>query len=168
MDRVAFNIRHSSNGKWTDETSKVGYYGNVVLTARFKVTCDANYYGSDCFTYCVATDNSRGHYTCDANGGKKCKAGYQNPSTNCITREKPNYSHTIHTNYNFLSILLKGYPVIPRIPYSGNYFNTGMYLFIDWLCTMLLLITGLFIYTAICTSGCHPDGGHCNKPNECL
>ena len=96
MDRVAFNIFHSSNGKWTGELAKEGIYGNVVLTARFKVNCNANYYGSDCTTYCVATDNSNGHYTCDANGGKQCKAGYQNPSTNCITREQLNYNHTLY------------------------------------------------------------------------
>lgn len=90
VDRVAFNVYHPANDAWSPKISKEGVYNQVVLKARFKINCDANFYGTDCFTYCVATDNSRGHYTCDSNGGKKCKAGYQNPSTNCITRERPN------------------------------------------------------------------------------
>ena len=51
-----------------------------------RVYCDANYYGTDCNTYCVARDDSGGHYTCDKDTGTKiCRTGWRGSS--CLTRE---------------------------------------------------------------------------------
>ena len=52
-----------------------------------RVYCNANYYGADCDTYCVAQDNSRnGHYTCDdSTGNKICRKGWR--GHHCLTRK---------------------------------------------------------------------------------
>ena len=34
----------------------------------------------------MSTDSSSGHYTCGSNGEKRCRAGWSNPSGNCLTR----------------------------------------------------------------------------------
>ena len=57
-------------------------------TTRFlvRVYCDANYYGTDCNTYCVARDDAGGHYRCDKDTGNKiCLDGWIGP--NCLTRK---------------------------------------------------------------------------------
>ena len=39
--------------------------------------CDKDFYGSDCFTHCVAQDSPSGHWTCDpATGSKVCMSGW--------------------------------------------------------------------------------------------
>lgn len=99
VDRVAFNVFAPANGQWTSEIDQRGLYENVLLTARFNVWCDPNYHGSDCATYCVATDSvNGGHYTCDSNGQKICNNGYSNPANNCLTREQPSQPHIMYTN----------------------------------------------------------------------
>ena len=59
--------------------------GRVSVTVQFQRTCDANYYGVSCFTYCVPANNDAdGHFTCDASDGSKlCLPGYSNPDNNC-------------------------------------------------------------------------------------
>ena len=62
-----------------------GVQNRVSVTVQFQRTCDANYYGVSCFTYCVPADNDTdGHFTCDASDGSKlCLPGYSNPDNNC-------------------------------------------------------------------------------------
>ena len=62
-----------------------GAHNRVSVTVQFQRTCDANYYGVSCFTYCVPADNDAdGHFTCDASDGSKlCLPGYSNPDNNC-------------------------------------------------------------------------------------
>lgn len=51
---------------------------------QVRVYCDANYYGADCNTYCVARDDSGGRYRCDdTTGNKICLAGWT--GQNCRT-----------------------------------------------------------------------------------
>ena len=70
-------------GKVSSQES-VGTYGVVLLVLSYSVTCTQNYYGPDCSTYCVPSDNSMGHYNCDpSNGSKICLQGYQNPENDC-------------------------------------------------------------------------------------
>ena len=61
-----------------------GTYGIVSLTLSYSLTCTQNYYGPNCSTYCVPSDNSMGHYNCNTSTGSKiCLPGYQKPETDC-------------------------------------------------------------------------------------
>ncbi|KAJ7351720.1 hypothetical protein OS493_035784 [Desmophyllum pertusum] len=52
-----------------------------------RVYCDADYYGTDCYTYCIGRDDSTyGHYKCDdATGNKVCLTGWR--GQDCKTRK---------------------------------------------------------------------------------
>ena len=49
-----------------------------------RIECATNYYQSDCSVYCIPTNDTTGHYTCDTNGNKICLPGYTNASNNCL------------------------------------------------------------------------------------
>jgi len=48
----------------------------VTLSYRYRVVCDAGYYGSGCSTSCLPRDDVFGHYACDNNGQKICDDGW--------------------------------------------------------------------------------------------
>ena len=57
-----------------------GLRGRADITISFLLTCSENYFGSDCDTYCVPTEQ----FTCNPeNGSIICREGYQNETTNC-------------------------------------------------------------------------------------
>lgn len=58
----------------------------------------ADYYGVDCATYCVARDDSTGHYNCDTNGGKNCLEGWSGPE---CTIGMPTCRHYFHLKFRF-------------------------------------------------------------------
>lgn len=82
VDDVYITIAISPNSQFTSLTNFYGIYGNSRLRLSFRVQCNSNYYGSDCATYCVPTDNVNGHYSCNAQGGKVCNTGWSGPDCN--------------------------------------------------------------------------------------
>ena len=58
-----------------------GFFSSIELRSR--ISCDSNYYGSVCGTFCLETNNESGHYVCDINGNKICTDGYKEPRSNC-------------------------------------------------------------------------------------
>ena len=85
IDDVYVTITRSPSSSFSSRRTYTGSYGISRIELSFRVQCDSNYYGSDCATYCIATDNSNGHYTCGTNGEKVCLSGWSNPSSNCTT-----------------------------------------------------------------------------------
>ena len=61
---------------------------NVYLYVRHKWYCPSNYYDTYCTRYCVYTDDSTGHYTCDGNGYPICLNGWTGTSTYCVTGQQ--------------------------------------------------------------------------------
>jgi len=47
-----------------------------MLSYRYRVVCDAGYYGPGCSTSCLPRDDKFGHYACDNNGLKICDDGW--------------------------------------------------------------------------------------------
>ena len=79
----------SPSSSFTTETWYTGVYGNSEIRLSFRVQCDVTFYGSDCATHCVNTDDDGiGHYTCDSNGQKICLSGWTDANYNCLTRKK--------------------------------------------------------------------------------
>ena len=66
-----------------------GRYGgsNVYLYMRYRWYCPTNFYQYYCNRYCVYTDSSIGHYSCDYNGYPVCLPGWTGTSTYCVTRK---------------------------------------------------------------------------------
>ena len=83
----ADSARNVSSGFSSDR----GFPGDsqtAMLTLSFQVTCESDYYGLDCNTFCQAQNNSEGHFSCDSsNGNLICLPGYQNALTHCIERK---------------------------------------------------------------------------------
>jgi len=48
----------------------------VTLSYRYRVVCDAGYYGRGCSTSCLPRDDKFGHYACDNNGLRICDDGW--------------------------------------------------------------------------------------------
>ncbi len=70
----------------TDFTLKRNFVGTFQLShygLSFRVNCAENYYGIDCNTFCMESNDSFGHYYCNQDGSIACLMGYTDPSTNC-------------------------------------------------------------------------------------
>ena len=85
VDDIYVDVSLSVASSFTTQTDFYGDHGNSRIRLSFRVRCSANYYGSDCATYCVNTDDSTGHYTCSASGMKNCLAGWT--GSDCNTGE---------------------------------------------------------------------------------
>ena len=49
------------------------------------IECAPNYYPAGvCRKFCIPTDDSTGHYTCDSNGDRVCLPRYKSPDNNCV------------------------------------------------------------------------------------
>jgi Golgi apparatus protein 1 len=73
-------------GQSISEREYTGSRSNSHITFSFSISCDSNFYGSDCATYCVPTNNNQGHYWCDSSTGeKRCRPGWTDPDNNCLT-----------------------------------------------------------------------------------
>ncbi|ELU04539.1 hypothetical protein CAPTEDRAFT_62355, partial [Capitella teleta] len=53
---------------FTSETTELEY--------KYRVVCDANYFGAGCQDLCKPRDDRFGHYTCSANGTMQCREGW--------------------------------------------------------------------------------------------
>ena len=81
---AAINTSDSFLGFFNFESENTHF----TLDLSFRVTCQRDFYGADCATFCQARDDSAGHYTCDALTGRRiCLPGYQNVSSSCTQRK---------------------------------------------------------------------------------
>ena len=86
LDRVVVNRIQAPGNSFSPILSQRGIYGKVTMQFSFKVSCETNYYGSDCARHCVPQDSDTlGHYTCDGNGNRVCRTGYT--GADCVTGE---------------------------------------------------------------------------------
>ena len=83
VDRFALDFSFSAGGSLADQSTYQGDFGFISINASFQVQCINNSYGSDCGILCVERDDDQGHYTCDSEGNRVCRDGYQYPDTNC-------------------------------------------------------------------------------------
>lgn len=87
VDDIYAELTVSPNTQFTTQNNFYGDFGNSRISFSFRVMCSANYFGTDCATYCVPRDDaSLGHYTCNSNTGSKiCREGWT--GVDCLTRE---------------------------------------------------------------------------------
>ena len=87
VDDIYATISLTPSTSFTSRTAYNGIHGNSRIELSFRVQCKTNFYGSNCATYCVAMDDSGGHYSCGISGQKICLNGWSGSSSNCITRK---------------------------------------------------------------------------------
>ena len=85
IDVVRDDRALATSTNFTPVVTRTGDAGKVTMTFQYRVMCQPNYYGANCFTFCRPRDDSTGHYTCDSNGDKVCLDGYTDESSDCIT-----------------------------------------------------------------------------------
>ena len=84
VDNIIISPDISSNATFSETMTYSGNFSHLQLA--FRLTCgpDSYHYGPHC-TYCVDTNDTTGHFSCDpVTGSRVCLEGYQNPLTNCI------------------------------------------------------------------------------------
>lgn len=83
VDNIFIYPDVEANESFSDSVTFTGNANISQLELAFRLTCGQDYYGPDC-TYCIPTNDSTGHYICDAVAGEKvCLEGYQDPDTDC-------------------------------------------------------------------------------------
>ena len=87
VDDVYATITRNPSSSFSSRRVYTGIHGNSRIELSFRVQCAANFYGSDCATFCVARDDSGGHYRCGSNGERICLSGWSGPSSSCTTRK---------------------------------------------------------------------------------
>ena len=90
VDNVFINMMLEVNTSYTALEEYTGELGSVTLLARFRVTCQREYYGRNCSIFCLIQNNIFEHYTCNQDGMIQCLEGFQNPQNNC-TESKPEH-----------------------------------------------------------------------------
>ena len=75
----------------------IGEKGSVTIDLSIRVICLEDYYGSDCFTFCIPRDDDQnGHFICSAdNGSLSCLEGFQNTKNNCMYKGDSKLFHII-------------------------------------------------------------------------
>lgn len=62
------------SSEWTEAKYETD---NSSTLYEFRVTCDAQYYGTGCKNLCRPRDDQFGHSTCSSTGERLCLAGWQ-------------------------------------------------------------------------------------------
>ena len=95
VDDVFINMMLDVNTSYTALEQYTGELGRVTLLARFRVTCQREYYGRNCSIICIAqNDDTFGHFTCNQDGTIQCLEGFQNPQNNCTESKPEHYKHS--------------------------------------------------------------------------
>lgn len=88
LDNIFVDRFRNVGNSYSTEERVWGDHDKVAVDIRYRVRCVSNYYDTACSQYCLARDDSSGHYTCDPNDGSiVCLAGYEHPETNCVDSE---------------------------------------------------------------------------------
>ena len=144
VDDIYVTISLTPSSSFTPRRAYTGVHSNSRIELSFRLRCAANFYGSNCATRCVPRDDSGGHYRCGSNGERVCLSGWSGPSSDCTTREL--LYNNVHSH------------VVLQCKYA--YACTQ--------CHYNFIIMHMHKTTAVCSSGCHPIGGQCNSPGQCL
>ena len=140
VDDVYVTITRNPNSSFSSRQAYTGVHGNSRIELSFRVQCTANFYGSNCATHCVARDDSGGHYRCGSNGERICLSGWSELASDCTTG------------------------IIAWIATQVLLSRSLVYIIITLFSRTIRTCTK----TAVCSSGCHPVGGYCNSPGQCL
>ncbi|XP_065843967.1 fibropellin-3-like isoform X2 [Oscarella lobularis] len=106
---------------WKRETLTVALASSLthlILVLEWKVQCLPNYF-DNCSNYCVPTNDSSGHYTCDSLGHKLCQSGYEDPNTNCTKQIDECASNSCQNGAACVDRLL-GYDCICVMGFTGR------------------------------------------------
>ena len=102
LDDIFIYRSREPNTGFSQEEEYFGVGHDVSVRLSYSITCQTNFYGRDCATFCIAqNDDNNGHYTCNSDGSLQCRDGYENPSNNCRDRKSE-----LSDVYQYYAILL--------------------------------------------------------------
>ena len=78
-------ITNTTIPTFSDPTTFPGKYSRGNIELSYRLSCNENYYGPDCATFCMERDDDLGHYICSSNGSIVCRPDYEDPSTSCTS-----------------------------------------------------------------------------------
>ena len=87
LDDIFIDMELEANSYFiTTFYDSVGVKGIVSVDLNIRVQCLDDFYGDDCFTFCIPQDDDQnGHFACNAEDGTLvCLQGFQNPENNCM------------------------------------------------------------------------------------
>ena len=86
VDRVIVDRDLGVSNSFTSVQNILGIYNKVTLQLSFRLTCNDNYYGSNCTKHCVPSNsNTAGYFVCSTNGDRVCTESYT--GIDCLTRK---------------------------------------------------------------------------------
>lgn len=110
---------------WTHYEQRAKY---ATLRFEYRATCDDNYYGKGCETFCRPRDDGFGHYTCSPSGDHVCHDGWDGEY--CAKRKSFNNFHQTNLQHNL------GYVMLCQITSCHITSNTKQNkIFADWILT---------------------------------
>lgn len=84
VDDIFINMILHVSRDYTSIEEYTGELGSVKILARFRVRCQQDFFGVDCYTFCIPqNDSNRGHYLCDQSGNIVCLEGFKNAQNSC-------------------------------------------------------------------------------------
>ena len=86
VDNIDIPI-HLNPGQSTPRRTYRGVYGRSRFELSFELRCLPNFYGENCLTNCIPTDNEEGHFGCGPRGERLCLDGWKDPGNHCLTRK---------------------------------------------------------------------------------
>ena len=86
VDNIYIPIRLNPGESITRQTFE-GDYRRSRFELSIELSCQPNFYGEDCLTSCVPTDNESGHFGCGPRGERLCLNGWRDPGNHCLTRK---------------------------------------------------------------------------------
>ena len=88
LDDIYITLSRQPNVGFTQVEEYLGIRAKVSVRLQYRISCQSNFYGADCATFCSAQDNDvNGHYTCNSDGSIQCRDGFENPGNNCRDSE---------------------------------------------------------------------------------
>ena len=86
IDDIFINIEVVADSPFPVREFHIGERGSVTVDLNIRVQCLEDYYGADCFTFCLPQDDDQsGHFACNAEDGTTaCLDGFLNPENHCM------------------------------------------------------------------------------------
>jgi hypothetical protein len=121
IDQIFQAVTHQRSMNSAQATSMIyTLYGErnsnpTELVVSVKVYCTTNYYGLGCDVYCIAQDDTQGHYTCDTQTGDKvCNPGWTGSSCadsvdDCVNHDCLNGATCVDGHLDYSCICAKGW-----------------------------------------------------------
>ena len=104
VDNIYIPIRLNPGQSIAQRTFE-GDYRRSRFELSIQLHCQPNFYGGECLTNCVPTDDNTGHFRCSPQGERLCLDKWRDPANHCLTRKYLVLNNTEDNNTTFLFLV---------------------------------------------------------------